>query len=140
MCSRPNKNSTGNDQMPYTVINKFSPAILMFIKIFLNQLISCGYFPQIWKCAKIIPIPKPQKDDSLIKNWRPISQLNCLAKIYEKIVHGRLNKIIHDNVELFQNQFGFRSGLSTTHALSGFQRDVNAGLNRRMATTIINLD
>ena len=40
-----------------------------------DQLISTGKIPEIWHKAIIIPILKPDKDNSIGMNWRPISLL-----------------------------------------------------------------
>ena len=51
-------------------------------------------------------------------NYRPISLLPTLSKIFEKLVQTRLSKFIESNKCLFLKQFGFRYKYSTTHALT----------------------
>lgn len=83
--SKINKKSAGLDKMPIFLFKLMSPEVILFFTLF-NHLLACYYFPQIWKSAKIIPIPKIGKDIHLINNWRPISQLNTISKIFEKII------------------------------------------------------
>lgn len=137
--SRPNKTSSGRDDMPYTVIKKFSTSIITFLTIFFNHCIAASHFPQIFKHAIITPIPKPGRDSSLITNYRPISQLSCIAKIYEKILVCRLNREL-SNLNIFENQFGFLSGHSTEHALARLQSDISSGLNIGRITSILAID
>lgn len=84
--ARPNKTSTGDDNMPITVLKKLSFENLLKITIIFNQLLAAGFFPSAWKHAIGCPIPKPGKDASCIVNWRPISLLNSISKIYEIIL------------------------------------------------------
>ena len=50
-------------------------------------------------------------------NYRPISLLPNLSKVFEKIIQIRLSKFLENNKCLFPKQFGFRNEHSTTHAL-----------------------
>ena len=69
--------------------------------------------------AKVVPIYK-QGEISLIKNYRPISILNILSKIFEKLIHRRLYTYLNDNTILNENQFGFRENRSTSQAVLNY--------------------
>ena len=81
-----------------------------------NQSICSGIFPSKLKCAKIIPIFKDE-DDSLPENYRPISLLSIYNRIFEKLVYSRLTKFVKNCNILYDQQYGFRSKLSTQHAI-----------------------
>lgn len=138
--NRPNKMSVGPDMTPYTILKNLDTRILLFLTVLFNHLLSNGYFLRCWRRAKITPIAKAGKDSTIILNWRPISLIDCLSKIFEKIIQIRINNRIYAIPGLFKNQFGFTNRLSTYHPLSLFQMDVNNGLNKGWATTLINLD
>jgi ribonuclease HI len=70
-------------------------------------------FPNAWKCAKIIPLPKPTPGD-----FRPISLLNILGKLVEKIVEQRIRSQIRH--KLAPQQHGCRAGHNTQQALARF--------------------
>ena len=76
-------------------------------------------FPQSLKRAKILPIFK-SKDKLNITNYRPISILPVINKVYEKVFYSRLYAYFSTNNLLSSSQFGFRSGVSTEHALLKF--------------------
>ena len=80
-----------------------------------NDVCRCienGTFPDNLKNADITPTFK--KDDRLIKaNYRPISILPTLSKIYEKIIHMQMYKFF--NKIFSKNLCGFRKGHSTQH-------------------------
>lgn len=137
--TRPNKGSTGTDNMPYSLIRRFDARVILQLTIFFNHLLAIAYFPRVWQLALITPIPKPGKDTTLVENWRPISLLCCVAKIFERILAIRLNRH-RDSLNLLRNQFGFLGGNSTSHALARLQADVNDGLNRGQITTVVALD
>lgn len=135
----PSKRSTGTDDMPYFLLKRFSPQIVLFLTIFFNHLLSCSLFPSPWKHSLVTPIPKPNKDSSVISNWRPISNLNCVSKIFEKILARRLLSHI-DRLDIFRNQFGFLRGISTCHALGHLQSTIDRGLNNGRFTALVSLD
>lgn len=138
--SKNNKKSTGRDNMPNYLIKFFDLRIIVLLATFFNHIIANHHFPQIWKEALITPIPKGGRDSSIILNWRPISQLNALSKILEKIIDIRLMKIVEKNNILPRFQFGFRSGRSTYHPLAILNNEITSGLNSNKMTTVITLD
>ncbi|GBM30453.1 hypothetical protein AVEN_203024-1 [Araneus ventricosus] len=75
------------------------------------------YFPQCWKTAVIIPIPKPDQNLDLPQNYRPISLPSSLSKVYESVLLKRLNQFLDNNNIIISEQFGFRKNLSTSHQL-----------------------
>ena len=77
-----------------------------------------GYFPKAWKHAKTIMVPKPGKDLSSAKNYRPISLLSCLGKLFERLLAGRISKYIEQKGLFNKNQSGYRKGkMSSDHLL-----------------------
>lgn len=137
--NRPNKKSSGSDNLPYTVIKNLSPLIILFLTTLLNHMVGVAYFPECWKNALVSSIPKPGKDSSILSNWRPISQLCCLSKIFEKLITNRINNSLR-GLPIFQNQFGFLAGHSTEHALARIQNEINNGLNQGKVTSMVAID
>ena len=81
------------------------------------------------KLAKVVPVYK--KDDKLdCNNYRPISLLPSLSKIFEKLVHQKLPLFLEKNKQLYQFQFGFRSKHSTSHALISLTEKIRAALDK----------
>jgi ribonuclease HI len=90
------------------------PMFLNAFKAGLNNAYQTGMFPDVWKNAKVVPLPKPNKQDE----FRPISLLNTMSKIFEKIMEQRIRESIEDKLSPIQH--GCRSGHSTTQALCRF--------------------
>ena len=68
------------------------------------------------KTVKVIAIHK--KDSKLeVSNYRPISLLSNIEKIFEKLMHSRLNEFLEERQILYCKQFGFRKDFLTNHAI-----------------------
>lgn len=62
-----------------------------------NQSLNWGVCPQVWKEAKVIPLPKNQKINLTGANSRPISILPVLGKLMEKIVFNQIQSYFSEN-------------------------------------------
>ena len=55
----------------------------------MNQILTTGIFPDAFKVAKIIPIFK-KSNSSLLVNYRPISLLPTISKVFERVIHDQM--------------------------------------------------
>ena len=76
-------------------------------------MLSSSIFPETFKKSKIIPLYK-KEDSSLLSNYRPISPLPTISKIFERI--NQLYQYFNDNELLAEQQYGFRAQHSTEYA------------------------
>ena len=79
-----------------------------------DAIVGEGIFPDSLKFGDITPVHK--KDETTNKeNYRPISVLALISKIFERIIHDQLSEYL----EKYLNSIlcGFRKGHSTQHAL-----------------------
>ena len=104
-----------------------------------NYSIRVTLFPEQWKEALVIPIPK-SGDLKKADNYRPISLLPLPGKILEKLLHTQLSFYLEENNLLSHNQFGFRKQRSTTHALSQLLNQVYTNINRSVVTAAVYID
>lgn len=81
-----------------------------------NLSIKTGMFPDKWKEAKVKPLHKSGPKDDL-NNYRPISILPVLSKLFERHVHDSLSCFLDRYKLMFKLQFGFRSNHSCETAL-----------------------
>ena len=77
-----------------------------------NLCVHAGKFPKIFKTATVTPVFKKGARDR-ISNYRPISILSNLSKIFECLMFSRISSFFHNNGLLSDNQFGFRKGKNT---------------------------
>ena len=111
------KNKSGGFETYPTRIIKFLSNILSpILAIFINKSLQTGTFPNFLKKAKVIPIFKSGNQDNF-SNYRPISMLPIISKIYEKIVHLQLYDFLEKFNILSESQYGFRKNKSTHQAI-----------------------
>ena len=82
-----------------------------------NQSFIKGVFPNELKLAKVVPIFK-QGNRELCQNYRPVSILPCLSKVFERLMYDRLISFLHKHRLICELQFGFRKGRSSFMALT----------------------
>ena len=105
----------------------------------INLSFSSGVFPDFLKIATIIPIFK-KGNISDIGNYRPISILPFIGKIFEKSLYIRLVDFLSKNGILSESQFGFRPGVSTTDAISNLVEHLYENLNLSLNSINIFID
>lgn len=134
------KKSPGDDGINNVLLKRLpKKAIILTMHIF-RACFKLSYFPDVWKCAKVIPIPKPKKDRALACNYRPISLLNSLSKVLEKVILSRLKVHISTNRVIMDEQFGFRANHSTNHQLVRVCKYVKDSLLKKHSTGMITFD
>ena len=83
-----------------------------------SAALSLGYFPDNLKSAIMVLIPKPNKPRCDPGNYRPISLLSTIAKIYGKILAGRLSTFVDENDHKHPHQYGFTKNRGTISSLA----------------------
>ena len=83
-----------------------------------NEALDTGTFPEEMKVARLVLVPKPEKDGSTVKTkYRSISLLESFAKILEAMIEERLKNEIMAADGLCERQYGFRTGRSAIGAV-----------------------
>lgn len=134
-----NKHSKGCDNISNFILKQMYPGILKALEIIFNKSLSEGVFPENMKLAIVKPVYKGKCKSEII-NYRPISLLSVISKILEKIVHDRLIKFFEKWKVLYEGQYGYRKGRSTTDAILDFTGNVIENLNKGNYTIGIFLD
>ena len=109
-----NNKTTGIDNVLNEYIKCTKTQMLpICVKLF-NIILETCYIPSNWSECIIIPIVKNKGDSKDPENYRPITLLSCVGKLFTSILNERLNKHINQNEILQENQAGFRQNDSTT--------------------------
>ena len=90
---------------------------------FVNKSMNFGIFPNSLKTARVIPLFKSGATTNLT-NYRPISVLPLLSKVFERVVHNQLYSFLEKYKLLSSSQYGFRLGKSTSLAEINFVKTV----------------
>ena len=132
-----NDTATGPDEVHYQMLKHLPNNALSTILHIFNDIWATGVFPESWRLATIIPIPKPGKDHEEPSNYRPIALTSCLCKTLERMINKRLVWYLESNDLISPIQSGFRSGRSTNDhliRLETFIRD--AFVNREHVVSV----
>ena len=105
------KTSKSNN-IPAKLLKDASDAVAPFLVFIFNTSLKHGIFPDDLKTARISPIYK-SGDKKIRGNYRPISILSIIAKLFEKLVCAQLNPFLTENNILSSCQSGFRKNYST---------------------------
>ena len=97
------------------MLKLIAPHIVKPLTLIINQSLFTGKFPDKLKVAKVIPLFK--KDDKLVMdNYRPVSLLTSVSKVFEKVAHRQLSNYFTNNSLFYKSQYGFRAEHSTEYA------------------------
>ena len=108
--------ATGLDKISARLLRDCADLIASPLCTIFNQSIISGVFPDEWKLSKVIPLFK-HGERSDLNNYRPISIVPVVAKVFERIIYDELYNFLTDNNLISSCQSGFRSLHSTATAL-----------------------
>jgi len=131
--------SPGKDGITPKVIKLTHIHIIHALQHIINLIISTGTVPSCFKLSVVTPIHKSgSKSDK--NNYRPISQINCFAKIFETYIKNCLLSFLKTYNLLSDKQYGFLSGLSTESAMNQLVSEVLGGFNAQRCSVAVFLD
>lgn len=127
----------GSDNIPPSFIVKCAPTLARPIYLVFARSLREGIFPESWKQAHIVPIHKKGLKSS-IENYRPISILNTLSKVLEKVVYNGMYPTL--SLGIPPEQHGFLKGRSTVTNLAIFTSDVLQSMDERCQVDVVYTD
>ncbi|KAL4101018.1 hypothetical protein QTP88_021039 [Uroleucon formosanum] len=107
--------SPGPDEIPYCFLQNLGSSAKNYLLNLYNTIWRTGRIPDEWKKGIIIPIHKPGKDKHSVEGYRPITLLNTMTKVMEKIINNRLVWYLEKNKIISIEQSGFRRATSIEH-------------------------
>jgi hypothetical protein len=122
-----NKLSNDNDELNMKTIKTIFPTIVVPIEHLINISLTNGFFPTKLKQAKVLPFfKKGEKTD--LNNYRPISILPQISKIFEKVYYNRLISFLDKNNIVTQSQYGFRKNSKTSYGIINMVENIHSAL------------
>ena len=106
------KTSFGHDHISTNVLKRITHIILPTLTLIINQSLVTGIFPNQLKIARVIPLYK-KDDETILDNYRPISLLTSISKVFEKIVFKQMYEYFTSNNLFYDHQYGYRTLHST---------------------------
>ena len=135
----PNSRSAGTDGIDVTFLKSIMcEEILIVFKFLFEKCAAVGRTPLQWKISKIIPLLK-KGDPQQPENYRPISNLNLLGKVYEKLILKRVWALMGDSLPS-SHQHGFRPNHSTETATTTIFSIINKLVENKRKVILVTLD
>ena len=129
ICTLDPKKSNGPNSVPTKLLKLMKDKLSKPLSDIVNLSFSSGIFPTKLEIGNVIPVFK--KGDKLsCENYRPISLLSNISKIFEKLMYTRLYSFLSSSNVIYKQQFGFRSKHSTNHALIEITEKIRIALDQ----------
>ena len=126
-----NNSTPGPDLIHYEFLRHLPEETLQILLDIINDYWKNGTFPESWRVALILPIPKAGKDLLYPENYRPIALTSCICKVVERMVNERLIWYLDKNKILSRQQCGFRSNRGTVDHLVRLETFIRDAFRRK---------
>ena len=104
-----------------------------------NISVQQGKYPTKLKISKVVPVFKAD-DETDPNNYRPISLLSNLNRIFEKLMYSRLIQYIEKRNLLDNAKYGFRAGSSTSHAILDIISSIQNNMDNKLFSCAVFID
>ena len=139
MLSKVEKNLQAPDDIPSYFVKLAAPLISPYLTYFIETSFKLGIFPYSLKVAKVLPIFK-KGSNTIPENFRPISILPALSKIFEKVLSTKLLSFFTQNSVLQSTQYGFRKEHNTTQAVLDVITHIYDSISSNNHSSVLTLD
>lgn len=120
------RKAPGPDGIPEKIVKVACNILSKHMAEIFTECLKTGYFPEVWKEATLVLLPKEGKPKDSPSAYRPICLLGEAGKLFERVIANRL--VVHLNQAeenaLSPEQFGFRQGRSTINAVDRLKKIV----------------
>jgi hypothetical protein len=135
--SMDHRKATGYDNIPPKLLKVAPHEFALPVTSLINNSIKRSCFPSGLKCSEIAPLFKAS-DNLLKENYRPVSVLPCISKLFEKTYHEQM--YAHFQEILSSILAAFRKRYSCNHVLTKLVEDCKISLDRRENVGLILTD
>jgi hypothetical protein len=118
------------------ILKNISRETTVQLTYIINSVLKLNPFPDQYKTAIVVPIPKAGKSLNKKENFRPISLLNSISKVIEKSMYRRFNTFLDEHNITQDSQFGF----NTTQQITRILNDILLNFNQDKNTVFTLLD
>ncbi len=130
----------GDDGITNRMLKLAQPSIDKPLCNLFKILIECSIFPDCWKTGTILPIFKNKGLKTSISNYRPVTLLNSLSKLFERVIYSETIKYVIQNNLIYQYQSGFIKGHDTQKQLIHIVNMLKSRIDQQMEIRGVFLD
>lgn len=134
-----NTNSVGYDGISTRILKAVAYEISTPLSYIINLSITVGVFPEALKKSVVKPLFKKENRE-LMQNYRPISLISIISKIFEKYMHRQLNSYVEKNNIICNEQKGFREKKTINMAIYDFLQTVMTNMDHNIPVCAIFCD
>lgn len=134
-----NKKSVGYDEISTHILKLSAKVVSPILCHTINLSLFEGIFPDKLKFSVVKPLHK-SKSTLDKNNYRPITLVPIISKMYEKIMQNRLIQFINKHNIINEEQNGFQKGKSTTLAAFSLVKSVTDNIDKKRSVSVIFLD
>lgn len=116
--------------MTTTIMKEIFPSVEIPLAEIITKCLQEGYFPEQLKKARVVPIYK-KGDPGSPKNYRPISVLPALSKLFEAIIRDRLVNFFKKQKTFSSQQHGFLTNRSVESAITEVVQNISSSFNHK---------
>ena len=110
-------NDSGPDCIPVVVLKNCEPELSYISAELFNKCLKESHFLDCWKVSSVVPVFKNVGEGPTTKNYRPVSLVHVVSKVFEKLVNNRIGDHL-ENCGFFSDfHYSFRSSRSTADLL-----------------------
>jgi len=133
------KNCYGCDRIPLRILRDGNEILGNPVFKLMSKIYEQKEIPEQWKMSRVIPLHK-KGPKSKIENYRPISNLCAVSKVFEKLMLQRILEIADADTLFTSQQHGFRKGRSTVTAIADLQRIIATNMDMDEYVAVASLD
>ncbi|MEL7340328.1 MAG: reverse transcriptase family protein, partial [Bacteroidota bacterium] len=132
--------ATGPDGIPVVVLKHLNPELSPILAKLFNRCLKEKCFPSVWKTSAVCPVFKNAGEKSNPAQYRPISLLSVISKLFESVINKRILDHLNRNNLLSDVQYGFRSARSTADVLTVITHRISEAMAMGNHSRVIALD
>jgi hypothetical protein len=133
------KNCYGCDRIPLRILRDGYSVLGKPVYALMNKIYEQKKIPEQWKMSRIIPLHK-RGSKAKIENYRPISNLCAMSKVFEKLMLQRILETADGNTLFTKHQHGFRKKRSTITAIAELQNAIATHMDLDEYVAVASLD
>jgi hypothetical protein len=134
------KSSPGPDGITYGMLKRVPFKLLAVLAQLYTVCLMVGYFPPCWKAATGVMIAKQGKDGKVVGNYRPISLLSTLGKLFEKVITTRLYRHFEETSFFNQWQRAYLAKKEAAEHIYRLTQSIMLAKEKHWSASVISLD